>query len=403
MAGEKILLVEDNSSIRTVVGDYLEEIGYEVHRAEDGDTALAMLQNDTYHLVLLDIDIPGMKGPELFEYIKEHTPPTQTIFITGNDSLDEALTLLREGAADYLTKPFSEELLRETIQKTLQKQSISYKKDLLIKQLLKKTKKMESVLFEKEKRLSELRKAKESLDKQNLTIQTLNSTISELKEELKKKDEELKELKKREKELEQKDSSILSQLKQGGIAYPSPLYAITNNLALICALVCFAGGIYFAFGKSLSHADFSGRYAFLNQTLLIALLLLEFSTIVKLFSIISYFKKNITSDTEPSLLERFHTNVPFIAAVTSSIFIGLVAGRMFLTVKKAEAQGLGAKLLAYTSNVSMLLTMNSILLTASFLLLGGILSGVYLLHTSYRAMLEQRLQRRSAKKLLNKL
>ena len=108
---EKILLVDDEEGIRTVLGISLRDVGYEVHTAENGFRALEIFREHHPEIVLTDIKMPGMDGIELLETIKTERPQTEVIMITGHGDLDLAIKSIKLDAADFVTKPINQDVL----------------------------------------------------------------------------------------------------------------------------------------------------------------------------------------------------------------------------------------------------------------------------------------------------
>ncbi len=106
---ERILVVEDDSSLRQWIDFELSFDGYEVIQAEDGATALAQVdRQDSLDLILLDVQLPGMDGFEICNRIQQlpAMSAVPVIFLTARASLDDKLSGFAAGAVDYLTKPF---------------------------------------------------------------------------------------------------------------------------------------------------------------------------------------------------------------------------------------------------------------------------------------------------------
>lgn len=103
----KILVVDDEEAMRESMAAWLEKSGYRATMAENGAAALAILDSDPHDLILLDIKMPGMDGHELLERIKEHHPGSIIVMITAYGSIDSAITAMKQGASDYLRKPFN--------------------------------------------------------------------------------------------------------------------------------------------------------------------------------------------------------------------------------------------------------------------------------------------------------
>jgi len=102
---KKILIVEDEASISDLIKIELEYKGYKCDVASDGELACEYIDNKDYDLALLDVMVPKIDGYELLEYIKE-TKEIPTIFITAKSQTRDKIKGLRNGADDYITKPF---------------------------------------------------------------------------------------------------------------------------------------------------------------------------------------------------------------------------------------------------------------------------------------------------------
>jgi signal transduction histidine kinase len=109
--GETILLVDDEDGIRKVLGISLRDAGYEVLTAANGEEALSVFRAKKPAMVLTDIKMPGMDGIELLQRIKRESADTEVIMLTGHGDLDLAIRSLQCEAADFVTKPISDEVL----------------------------------------------------------------------------------------------------------------------------------------------------------------------------------------------------------------------------------------------------------------------------------------------------
>jgi DNA-binding response OmpR family regulator len=103
---KKILIVDDDAEIRKVIGIYLENEGYEILKAENGEQALKLIAENEVALVLLDIMMPGMNGTEVCMKIREDSI-MPIIFLTAKSEDLDKIQGLASGADDYITKPFS--------------------------------------------------------------------------------------------------------------------------------------------------------------------------------------------------------------------------------------------------------------------------------------------------------
>jgi len=101
----KILVVDDEPDICSLISDALVEEGHEVTCAADGKLALSLACATTFDVVVADMRLPGLDGLALFRRLREESPTTDMILITGNVAISDAVAVLKEGAFDYLTKP----------------------------------------------------------------------------------------------------------------------------------------------------------------------------------------------------------------------------------------------------------------------------------------------------------
>ena len=117
----KLLLVDDEEGIRTVLGIALTDMGYDVFTAEDGEQALQIFQKENPPIVLTDIKMPGMDGIELLQKIKLKNPESEVIMITGHGDMDLAIKSLKYQAVDFVTKPINDEVLEIALNRAREK------------------------------------------------------------------------------------------------------------------------------------------------------------------------------------------------------------------------------------------------------------------------------------------
>lgn len=115
----RILVVDDEDALRTVLSAELNSEGYEVGTAADGMEALDELQKGTYDLVLLDIKMPNMNGFEVLKVIKERHAGTKVIMLTGFADLKNAIESKKLGAEDFVSKPYDLVDLLTTIDRVM--------------------------------------------------------------------------------------------------------------------------------------------------------------------------------------------------------------------------------------------------------------------------------------------
>ena len=118
----KILIVDDDSSIRLLVSDVLSDQGLTVVTAASGEEAVTRLEGEDFDLILLDIMMKGMDGLEVCRRVRDRVE-CPILFLSAKDSSRDIVTGLGLGADDYLTKPFELEVLSARVQAHLRRQS----------------------------------------------------------------------------------------------------------------------------------------------------------------------------------------------------------------------------------------------------------------------------------------
>jgi DNA-binding response OmpR family regulator len=124
MAQEKILVVDDEETIRLTVSTALRRNGFETTTAQDANEALSLLDQTKFDLAILDLKLPGsMDGIGLLTEIRARSPETIVMMISAHATLDSAIVALRNGAFDYLLKPFTMEQVVDRVKQAVGKRS----------------------------------------------------------------------------------------------------------------------------------------------------------------------------------------------------------------------------------------------------------------------------------------
>ena len=118
----RILVVDDDETIRTTMKAILEDEGYIVDLAASGKEAIQKTLETSYNIALLDIRLPDMEGVELLKLMKDAVPRTRKIMLTGYPSMQNAIGALNKNADAYLLKPVDVDKLLSTVKEQLQKQ-----------------------------------------------------------------------------------------------------------------------------------------------------------------------------------------------------------------------------------------------------------------------------------------
>jgi DNA-binding NtrC family response regulator len=124
MTRERILIVDDEPNARTALAELLREEGYAVETAADGFKALPKLEEFAPDLVLTDLKMPGMDGMELMKRAWEADPERVVVVMTAYGSVDTAVAAMRQGAADYLTKPINIDELVLVLSRVLERRRL---------------------------------------------------------------------------------------------------------------------------------------------------------------------------------------------------------------------------------------------------------------------------------------
>jgi two-component system response regulator PilR (NtrC family) len=135
MIKDKILVADDEQSMREFLDIMLKKEGYKVSLASNGEEVAKLVENDLFDLALLDIRMPKLDGISTLKKIKASTPETVVIMITAYASADTAIKAMKEGAYDYITKPFKVEEIKLIIKNALEKKNLQ-KENILLKQVV---------------------------------------------------------------------------------------------------------------------------------------------------------------------------------------------------------------------------------------------------------------------------
>jgi signal transduction histidine kinase len=136
----RILVVDDELATRELCRDFLELAGYSVEAEDGGQAALDRLAKDSFDLVLTDLSMPVMDGLSLLKEVKKLYSQTEVMVMTAYGSIASAVEAMKSGAYDYITKPFSRELLAATVRRCLETQALKTKLGQAQDELLKKEK-----------------------------------------------------------------------------------------------------------------------------------------------------------------------------------------------------------------------------------------------------------------------
>lgn len=130
-----LLVVDDDTSLLKILESILTDAGHQVTTATSGKEGLEVLTQTRFDLALIDLKLKKISGFDLIRTIKENSPETVVIILTGFASIDSAITALRMGAYDYLQKPVKPELLIKTVERGIEKKELKELSEAMIKKM----------------------------------------------------------------------------------------------------------------------------------------------------------------------------------------------------------------------------------------------------------------------------
>jgi DNA-binding NtrC family response regulator len=131
----RLLIVDDDEPLRQTLARRFQRLGMSVTEAADAEEALAKAGHTAHDVALLDLHMPGMSGIELLGQLKERFPALEAIMLTGHGSIETAIQAMKQGAYDYLTKPFQLPELEIHIQKAYEKVRLARRERQWVEQL----------------------------------------------------------------------------------------------------------------------------------------------------------------------------------------------------------------------------------------------------------------------------
>ncbi|MBT8328300.1 MAG: response regulator, partial [Desulfofustis sp.] len=120
----RVLIIDDEKVIRDGVERSLAGNNYLIAKAESGEVGIEMIEQNGYDVVLLDLMMPGIDGFGVLEWIKENRPHIEVIVITGFATVSKAVTAMKQGAFDFVGKPFTPDYIRIVVGRAMEKISL---------------------------------------------------------------------------------------------------------------------------------------------------------------------------------------------------------------------------------------------------------------------------------------
>ena len=132
---EKVLVVDDEPGMRSLLTRVMEKEGYTASACAGGSEALQAFTREDWDLVIADIDMPGMDGIELLKNIRKDSPQVPVLMITAYATVETAVEAMKLGAHDYITKPFAMDELKIVVGKAFERQRLLVQRDLLLSEI----------------------------------------------------------------------------------------------------------------------------------------------------------------------------------------------------------------------------------------------------------------------------
>jgi DNA-binding NtrC family response regulator len=138
MAQGKIIVVDDEAKVREYFSEFLGHEGFEVYTAQNGEVALKMIDDEFYNIALIDLNMPKVDGMSVLKYLKENSPDSIGIILTGHATIKNAVEAMKAGAYDYLSKPVKMEEVLLVIERAQEYMELKRENFVLKNQLKKK-------------------------------------------------------------------------------------------------------------------------------------------------------------------------------------------------------------------------------------------------------------------------
>lgn len=119
MSMNRILVVDDEESARDLLSDYFTDVGYEVVSASGGEDALSKFAPERFDCIICDLFMPDKDGLEVLKMVRLQDSRVIFLMVTGYPTIDNAIKAMKEGASDYITKPFHLEDIRIKVERAL--------------------------------------------------------------------------------------------------------------------------------------------------------------------------------------------------------------------------------------------------------------------------------------------
>ena len=173
-----ILVVDDESGMRTTLVANLEEAGYRVIGCNRGKDAMRYVENDAPDVVIADLRLPDGSGLEILESLKEIKPEASFVLVTGYASLETAVAALNQGAYAYITKPFNMDEVHATVRNAIRQQRLLLENQRLVENLQQTNKNLGEEVRERKRAEEALAERSAALEAANKELEAFSYSVS---------------------------------------------------------------------------------------------------------------------------------------------------------------------------------------------------------------------------------
>jgi DNA-binding NtrC family response regulator len=169
-----ILIIDDDPNLRKTLSDILRAKGYTVSAARQADESFAMMKQNTFNVVLIDLKLPDMSGLEVLARIKAESPSTEAIIITGHATLESAIEATNKGAFSFIQKPYDVDQLMLHIRHAVEKQ----RAEATLKRELDEVERLNKLMIGRELKMEEMRARIRELEEKVARLESGDATGS---------------------------------------------------------------------------------------------------------------------------------------------------------------------------------------------------------------------------------
>ncbi|MCK5185750.1 MAG: sigma-54-dependent Fis family transcriptional regulator, partial [Deltaproteobacteria bacterium] len=164
----KIMIVDDDQTMKSSLLEWFESENYHVYGASSGEEAIEKISDGSFNIIITDLKMPGIDGLELLRYVKREHHNIEVIIMTAYGTVETAVNAMKEGAYDYVVKPFSPEEIDMVLKKIINHQSL-IRENILLKEQLHELHRFES-LIGKSSKMQDIYALIENIAPSNITV-----------------------------------------------------------------------------------------------------------------------------------------------------------------------------------------------------------------------------------------